>query len=229
MKTSKQSKRVQARPITGSRRRTILAFGRWVGFVVIGIAILLLLWNFVIQFEHRSSDGNQGVLLSAGYPRYLPNDDQGGIVITVVNTGEHPITDTVVSLVCGNMTEHVCMEFDGTSRMYFGSLEPNERKTKLVKFQVSRIHSIAQKMDIHLDLSAQYTTPITATLKIEPTIVSFFPLGVSSLVLNRTFTVPNLVVALAAVIGLVKLFPETVKAFREARDSDSEKQPSSRT
>ena len=199
-----------------SRRQTILDLGRWVGLFVFGFAILLLLWNQIIRFEHRTSDQNQDILLFASYPQYLPTDDLGGIIITVANTSQRPITDTVVSLVCGD-TAHICLDFDSTSRIQFGHLEPNERKTKLIKFQINRIDSFAQKVQIDLDLSAQHsttvTTPlqhsatvtttlqrsavVTTTLQVRPTVVSFLPIGVTLLVLNRTFTIPNLVVALA--------------------------------
>jgi hypothetical protein len=244
MNASKQSRRIMTRArsivyglinaataalesLTALRKQTILAFGQWVGLFVFGLAIVLLLWNSLIRYEHLMSDQSQDVLLLASYPRYLAIDDQGGLVITVANIGQHPITDTVVSVIYGNV-DYVSMDIDSTSRVHFDHLEPNERKTKLVRFQVNHIDSVIQKAPIDLQLSAQHSTTVTTTVHIEPTILSFLPIGASSLALNRAVSIPNLVVAVAAIAAFSKSVGETFKLFRELRSSGSRKQPSSR-
>jgi hypothetical protein len=213
------------------RLRAILAAGFGLVIFVIITVMVLALWHELIQFEHKSSLlHRQDVLLLASYPRFLSTDDQGGVVITVVNTGSSPITATAVSLIYDN-AKYVSMDVDESSLVRFGRLAPDERKTKLVKFQVNRIDSRKQKLNIDLNLSARdsviMTNTVTNTLRIQPTVFALPPpIDVSALVLNRTFTVPNLLVALVAILVAVKPFMEIIEIYHKIRSPDSEQQSS---
>lgn len=204
---------------------TIFSFSL-VGVVLLSmvVAIALVLWREVVRFEHKSSN-EQGVLLLASYPRYLSTDDQGGIVITAVNTGQYPMTSTVVSFVPQNC-EHLDMGIDGTSLIRFGELVPGERKTRLIKFQVNHINSQTQKLQVDLKLSARISSSVTniltTTLPIEPVINSLIlPIDTSKLVLSQRFTIPNLFVFIATFVVVIELVMEIIKKFPENRRQES--------
>ena len=231
MTRKKNSKR--RRQSTRSSRsdlKWLRTFGLVSVFIVFYAVMVFFIWRTFIRFEHQESRTGQGVLILASYPRLLATDDQGDVIITVVNNTKNPITDTTVSLVYPNDT-HVSMELDGTNLLRFGQLALDERKTKSVKFQVNSINSGRQKLKIDLELSTKGTTMtntaatiMTNSLSIEPTITSLLPpIDASKLMLNRTFTVPNFLLSLAAIPASVKLLIEIFKAIREVRDPGSKK------
>jgi len=204
---------------------SMVQLGSWVGLVMLCVAILLLFWNQLVRFDHKGRQGG-GVLLLASYPRYLPIEDEGGVVVTVVNEEQHPITNTVVLLVY--RTDYVSMDIGGTNRVPFGRLEPGERKTRLVKFQVNDISPLAQRVRIDLNLTAQdivSNTVVTTTLPVDLTVIKVIPIGVSSLVMNRAVTIPNLLAALGSLVMFVftlrKLVQEARSPGTKEETSDS--------
>jgi hypothetical protein len=216
---------------TDPRVQVVLAAGLVLVFFVFFAVISLVAWHELIQFEYKSSTYRDDVLLLASYPRFLSTGDQGSVIVTVVNAGQIPITDTTVVLTCDNV-KYISMDVDSSNLIRFGHLAPSERKTKLVTFQVNPIDSRERKLDADLHLLARdgvtMTSTITNALHIEPTIISFLPpVDVSSLVLNRTVTVPKLFVALGAILVSARFVMEVIKVFQEISNSDSKRSSAS--